>query len=155
MSSRYSKPCNLIQSFIYQQHSFHLSQLCVRIPRQIRQLIARQGKEGWVTGRRHSLINLAEKGCRGGGECQINSESPKSPSHKKRGVKETFWGLPGSQLAPVKWRARQGKRKTASPSHMECSPIHTQQNFWTIWVKCVHNCWPHPAICAWCLVHIM
>lgn len=30
MSSRYSKPCNLIQSFIYQQYSFHLLQLCVR-----------------------------------------------------------------------------------------------------------------------------
>lgn len=41
MSSRYSKPCNLIQSFIYQQYSFHLSQLCVRMCRQISQLIAR------------------------------------------------------------------------------------------------------------------
>lgn len=47
MSSRYSKPCNLIQSFIYQQYSFHLSQLCVRMCRQISQLIARgEGKEG-------------------------------------------------------------------------------------------------------------
>lgn len=31
MSSRYSKPCNLIQSFIYQHCGPHLSQLCVRM----------------------------------------------------------------------------------------------------------------------------
>lgn len=49
MSSRYSKPCNLIQSFIYQQYSFHLSQLCVRMCRQISQLIAKgEGKGGSV-----------------------------------------------------------------------------------------------------------
>lgn len=47
MSSRYSKPCNLIQSFIYQQYSFHLLQLCVRTLGEITQLIrgAREGLE--------------------------------------------------------------------------------------------------------------
>lgn len=45
MSSRYSKPCNLIQSFIYQQYSLHLLQLCVKMLGEITQLI-RQSQEG-------------------------------------------------------------------------------------------------------------
>lgn len=63
MSSRYSKPCNLIQSFIYQQYSFHLSQLCVRMCRQISQLIARgEGKEG-LCHHQEILLGRRDSGC--------------------------------------------------------------------------------------------
>lgn len=78
MSSRYSKPCNLIQSFIYQQYSFHLSQLCVRMCRQISQLIARgEGKEGLCL---HQEILLGRRdSC-----CWFFKNLPKNPFHAWR-----------------------------------------------------------------------
>ena len=108
MSSRYSKPCNLIQSFSYQQYSFHLLQLCVRTLREITQLI-RPSREGPEKSWGSVKLPTGESGF---------SEWVRPFSH--RWAIRGRWGVTSNRLE------KKHAEMSSSVSLSTCSPSHTQ-----------------------------